>query len=874
MLFTYLFRDPTVWTIPLLIQIVCYFRILGKMGKRKVFAIIPILGDMEMSTDLFRRMRSFWRPAAITVAMFLTSRYLGMDNEYSLIMAFVALIVYGVFLARLYWRLARQFGKSKAFGAGLILMPAIFLIILAFGKSVYLGKPEFRPEREISPKMRKIRDAGFTLISVAELAVLIVGCFFVTVIVHPFRPVTEYMLKDTLKQLSSVTDSDEIVGRDVTLGSDYKAVIEKQRTRDYFFPDHSADRKIVVMEYVIGSDLEDNRGMASLNISQMKEATSKGDGVDFVMQAGGSERWFTEGIEDSTVGRYLISGGNIETVEMLDDMTCMSEPETLTDFIVWTKKNYPADRYMLVLWDHGGGFASGYGVDVLNERADNEMTMLASEIIRAIKDAGVKFDLIGFDACLMQNIEYANALEPYADYYLASEETEPGTGWFYTAGFGKLAEDPALGTEEFGKSMISSYDQSQRAMGDGKPNPKCTLSLVDLTLVKPAYKQLKGLYKKATEEIADNHAVYANMSAARSGSYQFADEEQVDMVSYLTNLKKADYKQQVMSDDKLDRIARTAKVCVVYRNSDSADGINGLAIDFPYKDLSMYSYEYEELKAVNYKTERNFFDRFCSIMAAQRMKTNDEDDSLFGMLFSEDYTGEKWYIEGFEDYDTAGVFVDIPVKSTADGYLPQLPEKTWDTILDCRIAAYLETEEGLMYIGQEHFSDTDEEGHPLVSMDGIWVRINGNIVCYEAEEPLVTEEGSSYRGTVRAKLNGTDNITLHLEWDPVTEDSEDEVAGRVIGYSRDDEKTSFFMRKGLEQFETGDTIEFVFDFYDEEGNLINTHTYGNKLHVITDEGLTVKDEMFEPGSVFSYFGVLTDVYQRELMTEVIREQVQ
>lgn len=874
MLFTYLFRDPTVWTIPLLIQIVCYFRILGKMGKRKVFAIIPILGDMEMSTDLFRRMRSFWRPAAITVAMFLTSRYLGMDNEYSLIMAFVALIVYGVFLARLYWRLARQFGKSKAFGAGLILMPAIFLIILAFGKSVYLGKPEFRPEREISPKMRKIRDAGFTLISVAELAVLIVGCFFVTVIVHPFRPVTEYMLKDTLKQLSSVTDSDEIVGRDVTLGSDYKAVIEKQRTRDYFFPDHSADRKIVVMEYVIGSDLEDNRGMASLNISQMKEATSKGDGVDFVMQAGGSERWFTEGIEDSTVGRYLISGGNIETVEMLDDMTCMSEPETLTDFIVWTKKNYPADRYMLVLWDHGGGFASGYGVDVLNERADNEMTMLASEIIRAIKDAGVKFDLIGFDACLMQNIEYANALEPYADYYLASEETEPGTGWFYTAGFGKLAEDPALGTEEFGKSMISSYDQSQRAMGDGKPDPKCTLSLVDLTLVKPAYKQLKGLYKKATEEIADNHAVYANMSAARSGSYQFADEEQVDMVSYLTNLKKADYKQQVMSDDKLDRIARTAKVCVVYRNSDSADGINGLAIDFPYKDLSMYSYEYEELKAVNYKTERNFFDRFCSIMAAQRMKTNDEDDSFFGMLFSEDYTGEKWYIEGFEDYDTAGVFVDIPVKSTADGYLPQLPEKTWDTILDCRIAAYLETEEGLMYIGQEHFSDTDEEGHPLVSMDGIWVRINGNIVCYEAEEPLVTEEGSSYRGTVRAKLNGTDNITLHLEWDPVTEDSEDEVAGRVIGYSRDDEKTSFFMRKGLEQFETGDTIEFVFDFYDEEGNLINTHTYGNKLHVITDEGLTVKDEMFEPGSVFSYFGVLTDVYQRELMTEVIREQVQ
>ena len=44
--------------------------------------------------------------------------------------------------------------------------------------------------------------------------------------------------------------------------------------------------------------------------------------------------------------------------------------------------------------------------------------------------------------------------------------------------------------------------------------------------------------------------------------------------------------------------------------------------------------------------------------------------------------------------------------------------------------------------------------------------------------------------------------------------------------------------------------------------------------IITEEGLTVKDELFESGSIFSYFGVLTDVYQRELMTEEIREQLQ
>ena len=873
MLFTYLFREPTVWVLPLLVQILCYYRILGKMGKRKYCAIIPLFGEMEMSTDLFRSMGSFWRPAMIVIAMFFTSRYIGVDNLYGSVLAAVALIVYGIFLIRLYWRLGKQFGKGKGFRFGLILLPVIFLLILAFGKSAYLGRPEFKSLPERTPAASKLRKAGAVLFSIAELAVLIVGCFLVTTIVHPFRPVAQYLMNDTIKKLESVSDSNEFVSREDTLGAGYEEIVEKQRTRDYFFPDHSGDQNVVVMEYVIGSNLEDGRGMASINIAQMKDATKKGEHLQFVMEAGGSDRWFTNGIEDSTVGRYVVSGGDIMVEETIDPKTCMSEPETLTDFILWAKENYPADRYMLVLWDHGGGFASGYGMDDLNKREDGEDIMSASEIIKAIGDAGMKFDLIGFDACLMQNVEYANALEPYADYYLASEETEPGTGWFYTAGFGKLAEDPALSTEEFGKSMVSSYDQSLRAVNDGEAQKESTLSLVDLTLVKPVYAQLTDLYDDVTARMADSPAVFANMSAGRAGAYQFADEEQVDMVSYLTALKNADYKQQVKSDEELDKIAQTAKACVVCRSSDSAEGVNGIAIDFPYSQLSYYDDEHKQLKAVKYNKERKFFDTFCSIMASQRMAQT-EDKTMWGILAAEDYTDKDWYIKGFENYDTTDLFIDIPVTETELGYLPDLPEKTWDTILDCKIAAYLRTEEGMMYIGREHFYDTDEAGHPLVSMDGVWAQINGHIICYETGEPLVTEEGTAYRGTARARLNGTEDITLHIEWDPVKDDQDAEVTGRVVGYSRDDEEETFFMKKGYEQFETGDTIEFLFDFYDDEGNLVKTDTYGGKIRVITDDQLSVKDELLESGTIVQYFGVLTDVYQRELMTEEILEQVQ
>jgi len=873
MLIVYLFRNPVIAAIPLLIQILSYVMILKKMGKNGALGIIPVVGEWAMSKDLFKRMRSFWRPAILTAAVCVTTLIIGVHNFYGFVLNILAFVVYGIFLARLYNRLARQFGKGGGFALGLIIIPVLFLPILALGKSTYLGPREFEPDKPRSKGGIILRKAGLVAVSAVELVVLVGGCFLITMIVRPLRPVTEYMMKDTLKQLSSVTETAEIVSREDSLGSSYEEIVEEQRSRDYFFPDHSGDEKAVVMAYVIGSNLEDGRGFASINIAQMKEATGMGSGVDFVVEAGGAGRWFTDGIEDESVGRYLISEGKIETAKMLDPATCMSDPENLTDFIKWTKENYPADRYMLVLWDHGGGFASGYGVDDLNKRKDDQDLMTASEIIGAIKASGTKFDMIGFDACLMQDIEYAYALEPYADYYLASEETEPGTGWFYTLGFGRLAEDPGLSTQELGRLLINTYDQSNRALNNGEPDHTGTLSLVDLTLVKPVYRQLTDLYEKATAEIADNRAVFANMAAARYGAYEFTDYEQVDMVSFLTCLKNADYKQQVMSDEDLDKIAESAKACVVYRNSDSAEGVNGIAIDFPYTDINTYDSEYEQLKAVKYNKERRFFNRFCSIMASRRMAQNDT-DSFWGELTAVDYTDRAWYLKGFEDYDTADVFIDIPVTETEDGYLPELPDKTWDTILDCRIAAYLATEEGMMYIGQEHFSEEDAEGHPLISMDGIWAHINGHAVCYETEEPLVTEEGTIYRGTVRARLNGTDDIVMHIEWDPVQEDMTEGTEGRVTGYSKADEEELFFMKKGLEQFETGDTIEFLFDFYDEQGDLIKTDTYGSKLRVITDERLTVRDEMFESGTEIQYFGVLKDMYQRDLMTEEIREQVQ
>ncbi len=42
-------------------------------------------------------------------------------------------------------------------------------------------------------------------------------------------------------------------------------------------------------------------------------------------------------------------------VQMLGEAN-MGHPQTLTDFINWGVTNYPAEHYMLVLWNHGGGW--------------------------------------------------------------------------------------------------------------------------------------------------------------------------------------------------------------------------------------------------------------------------------------------------------------------------------------------------------------------------------------------------------------------------------------------------------------------------------------------------------------------------------------
>ena len=879
MLFTFLLRNPLLWLIPWALQSFAYYFVLGKMGLRRWTCLISVLAEREFSKVLFKRMTTFYRAVIIALIFICGALYLGEHEMTSYVYLVIANIVYGFFLLLMYCRMAKSFGKKVIYGFLTAIIPPLFLLILGLGKSRYTPLV-FKTGRRDSKLISGLKTAAVVLITAAEIFVILLAVGFWTVRTYPPRLLVNENLKEIHDETKDITADMQCLTREDAMGEDFKELAAMPASREHFFPDHSGDESVVVMEYIIGSNLEDNSGLASANIQMMEDASKQGSALTFVLQAGGSRRWFTKGMDDEGYGRLEIRDGKIQKVMDLDPDMCMAEGENLSDFIKWTKETYPADRYMLILWDHGGGIAYGYGQDQVNPREGEEIdTIKVSEIIEAVADSGVTFDIIGFDACLMQDLEIANALEPYADYYLASEEVEGGLGWYYTSAFGKLAAEPGMGSEEFGRALISSYDQFNRSLNDGNPQTDATLSLVDLTLVKQAADKVSDFFETANEAVRNDRDDFADIGAAASSAYTFTGDYQIDLIDFMKKLNDTDMDDSICPSEEKEAVINAVRACVVLRNGDSADGVNGMALGFPYKAIGDYSATSDQLKALELSSEKSLFDDVFSIIAYQRKVQHDSlppsEDLSLTELISEltytDYTVEDWYVEGFEDYDASTTLIDIPLTETDNGYKIELPEKTWNLITDCQTIVYQRDENGSRrFLGTDQIGDDDENGHPMIDMNDTWVHINGQLVSYQAEPVRQTDNGDIYSGKVKARLNDKNDIILSVEWDPVT-DEDTPVTGRVTGYTFADQIYPF-MQRGEHTLHTGDRIEFLFDYYDDAGKKISTEPYGNKITVTAMDKLKAEDKELGESDI-EFLGLLTDVYQREYLTEKVTAHI-
>ena len=158
------------------------------------------------------------------------------------------------------------------------------------------------------------------------------------------------------------------------------------------------------------------------------------------------------------VTRGVILDSDHKIVEVLPEQNT-DDPHVLADFLDWGITNYPADRYGLVLWNHGGQWG-GYGGDKDNgQKSYSRPNMKSPDIKDVVLDvlAGhglEKLDFLSFDTCLMGGAEILADIHQICDVYIACPEIDYGDGWDYTASLAYLKAFPDITNIEFAKKEV------------------------------------------------------------------------------------------------------------------------------------------------------------------------------------------------------------------------------------------------------------------------------------------------------------------------------------------------------------------------------------------------------------------------------------
>lgn len=100
----------------------------------------------------------------------------------------------------------------------------------------------------------------------------------------------------------------------------------------------------------------------------------------------------------------------------------MSDPQTLKNFLNYCKANFPAERYQLIIDDHGAGWPGSCSDDLAG--AGGLLTLPETREAIATSDLG-RVDILTWHACLMSMTEVAYELRSVCEYMTSCQFTMP-----------------------------------------------------------------------------------------------------------------------------------------------------------------------------------------------------------------------------------------------------------------------------------------------------------------------------------------------------------------------------------------------------------------------------------------------------------------
>lgn len=652
---------------------------------------------------------------------------------------------------------------------------------------------------------------------------------------------------------------------------------------------------VTIMVYLCGTDLESRSGMGTSDLQEMASA-NLGNKINLLVYTGGCSSWRNNIVSSKVNQIYQVMNGGVKCLVKDAGTAAMTNPDNLASYIQWCAKNFPADRYELIMWDHGGGSVSGYGYD---EKYRSSGSMTLSGIQKALEQGGVKFDIIGFDACLMATAETALMLDNYADYMVASEETEPGVGWYYTDWLNALSKNTSIPTPELGQKIVDSFVETCSVKCRGQ---KTTLSLVDLSELSGTVPSLLGSFSKAiSNQISEKN--YQQIAQARNQTREFAANTRIDQVDLVhlalnTGLKEG------------EALSKAIRSAVKYnRTSVNMSNAYGLSIYFPYRSSAKYvdsmSRTYSEIGMDADYTSciRQFASLQVSGQAAQGGSGSPYDtlfgdyagsfsgmDStgtgdLIGALLTGFLGGDYSSVSGMSssgssflsdralsEGDTLQYLQDHHFDATQLAWVTEdgkekikLSEEQWSMVADLELNTFYDTGKGYADMGFDNVYDFDEAGNLIADEGKYWISINKQPVAYYHMDTL--DDGTNYTitGRVPCMLNGQ-RSNLMLVFD--NEHENGYVAGAFSDYSKDDEID--VVGKEITELVAGDVIEPLCDLYDYDGNYNDTYYLGNPLEIVSSaEDLTISDTALGEGTSLVTYR-FTDMYGANHWTQTIQ----
>ena len=555
--------------------------------------------------------------------------------------------------------------------------------------------------------------------------------------------------------------------------------------RDYrVHPKGNNEDVVTVMLYLCGSDLEEKWGAATADLNEVLYGKISKN-VNIIIETGGAREWQNNEISADTNTRFKATNDGLEKlVEVgLKDMT---DPSTLTDFITYCADEYPADRYMLVMWDHGGGTLGGYAVD-RNFPQSNSMSI--TEINQVLRDAGVVFDFIGFDACLMATAETAFMLERYADYMISSQRIEPGNGWYYTDWITALSKNTSIDTVELGTIIADTYIDHN--YNKNSFENELTLSVVDLTYVNSLFASLYDFFDSADDMLVHDKQ-FAEISQARYDSRALSDNyDQVDIAYLVEN----------MDLQESDRVSTELDKCVAY-NATTIENHNGLCLYFPYTDLYNVEGAISIFDAIGISDNyQDFITTFASLMAGGQTFVSGTDWE------DVDWIDEE-LIDDYQDYYEENSYSnDLEIEEKDDYWVLNMSQEDWDLITSIQLCVYVLTDGYRIDLGSDNLYEFDDDGDLIVDFDYTWVAIEGNVVPFYAIEEQSDDDGWYSYGYSPCYVNG-EVAELIIMWDSA------HPGGYVPGYRYVYEGS--ITQKGYIPLNDGDEVQFRCDIYSDD----------------------------------------------------------